>query len=175
MNTIIHPKGTRLYIASAGWSQNPVPCPVCNGLTRLLVKPVGADDKSGTEISCEYCRWAERDGLPRGQVVETWSYKPHVSSFTVEGTEVLDRGNKKEIKYLYNVTSNSWNHVAHDKVFTSKEAADTAAVKMAEEATAAHAAKAIQYPNGSYSIGYAKKQIADAEKTKKLWQNQLVK
>ena len=152
---IPYPKGTQLYIPSAQWSSIPSKCPVCKATGKISTKAFGDDDKDAHIHECEYCRWATRDGLPFGHVVDQWKWQPHVQTITVEGTEVSDRNGKLEIKYLWNITSASWNSTNHENVFADKQLAMAKAEEMASTAVS----REMPTVNKSHSIGYARSQV----------------
>lgn len=164
-----HPKGTPLYYAYSHWAVTPIICPVCQGATRLLVKPPEKPNSEGHEVRCEYCRWAERDGLPLGHVADKWNWEPCVKEFVVEGTEIKD-GVFLEIRYLFNIKPGSHSSMRHEECFDNKEEAIKKAKSHAENARNKAACEKLKIPNPSHKIGYAKKQIADARSEMERWE-----
>lgn len=165
-------KGDVVYQPHAQWTAQPKPCPVCNATTRILVKAIGAEDKTGEEMDCEYCKWALRDGLKLGHVVEDWDWEAHVTRIHVDGVEVTERPDRpKEIKYIFNYTGGSWNSVNHDNVYATEAEARVVAEEMKRVARGGPTPG--EKPNPSHKVGYARGQIKKAREEMQRWENYL--
>jgi hypothetical protein len=162
--------GDIVYCARGVWSGEQVPCPVCEGTTRLLVKPDGAPDELGTLVTCDYCKQYTAQHPPAGTVVEQWNWKPHVDRLRID--RVLCTQGPAGDTYEYHANlhqsgggSSSWTTVKD--WFETEAEARIAAERMAEAATEKGRIEKIDTIRRGrghgcgWTIGYSKREIAD--------------
>lgn len=174
--------GDTIYIPFANHSQDKVVCPVCAGALKVLIKPFGAQDDAGQTAQCNYCS-SGYDG-PKGVVSDSWTWKGDVRTIKIEGIEERNVRGKISYKYIYNYTQGGYNFADTEDtaVFGNYEEAKIEADKLAEANTVEGQLKKAQinFDQLTWSVGYykqqikdGKKQIADARKTIKRYENQV--
>ena len=160
--------GDEVWTAQAAWLATPIPCPVCAGTTKLLVKPVGRSDEEGSVVTCDYCKIHDTGQAYHapGTVVEIWSWKPLVQKIRVERVVASTGAMAAEPEYHFNVTSCSWCCVPKNWFETEAEAL-AAAKKMAADADEKSVADRMDVVRDKrsrgWTVGYSKRNIRELE------------
>jgi len=156
--------GDKIWTYSCNWTGQPRTCPVCEGKTRLEVRPEGSTVLVDS-VPCDYCSrmGSETPGLVR----DLWGFAGKAIQVTIESIKT-ETGQPDE--YQYNVhrssAGGSWSRVDPAKIFDSQEAAQRAADECAQmnQAKAIHdRAGVIAYcrKQAGWSVGYHKARIKE--------------
>ena len=170
--------GDEVWTAQAAWLSTPIPCPVCAGTTKLLVKPAGHPDEEGSIVTCDYCKQHTPEHPRAGTVVEIWKWKPLVRKIRVERVVASAGAMAAEPEYHYNVTPCSYNSLC-DEWFETEAEAVAAAEKMAADADEKSVADRMDVVRSErkrgWTVGYAKRNIRELEEKLKWHRAQIDK
>lgn len=129
-------QGDLVWTVGVSWTGDIITCPVCNGTSKVLVKPIGTADSEGSAVVCDYCTkypgWSETPG----RVTEEWSWKAHVRKLQIDRVIITEDPEGQTREYHANVTSCSWTPLKESEIYPTREAAEAAGARMVAEQNA---------------------------------------
>ena len=160
--------GDTLWQGQTIWTAKPRTCPVCQGSSKVLVKPLGAPDDQGTTVTCQFC-YPHHEGQVAGIVTDEWDWEPVATRHRIDGIKRESTRQGDSISYICDDRrvngSGSYLHIRAEAAhLTEAEALAYAAAHHAhrQEHTKS-AAEAVQNSdvNKTHSIGYCKRQVKE--------------